>query len=111
MTYRCPLAKSRSGWSLGHHTCVLAATTAAGAATYLQDCARPACQAPVQALKERLEPLARLVAAAVGVAQPLHRADADGAVEAALPQRHALAHVPQQHITLHLQTQDCECMS
>jgi hypothetical protein len=42
------------------------------------------------------------VAAAVCVAQPLHRADADGTIKAALAQRDALAHVTQQHITLNL---------
>jgi hypothetical protein len=43
------------------------------------------------------------MAAAVCIAQPLHCADADSPVKAALTQRHALAHVTKQYIALNLQ--------
>ena len=59
----------------------------------LEDGARAAAQALVQRLEEAEEPLARHVLALVGVAQPLHRRDRDGAVEDALAERHAAAHV------------------
>ena len=44
----------------------------------------------------------RLVVALVGVAQPLEGADADGAVEAAGPEGHAVAHVAVQQVALNL---------
>ena len=44
----------------------------------------------------------RPVVTLVGVAQPLEGADADGAVEAAGPEGHAVAHVAVQQVALHL---------
>lgn len=59
----------------------------------LEHSPRSAAETLIERLEEAMEAEARLLVLPVGVAEPLHGGDGDGAVEHALPEGHSQPHV------------------
>eukprot|EP00955_Chlamydomonas_euryale_P036917 350593-Chlamydomonas_euryale.AAC.5 len=85
----------RLAWTLRRESCACQCNTHSFAQR-----ARRRRRGSSDPIPTRLEPPARVMRRAVGVAEPLHGADGDGAIECARPQRQPMPHIMQTHVAV-----------